>query len=246
MQIGICLSIDKRLRGCRVTTSPPSQPASTEDLLVETLPTVSRLALAYAPRSARMQTLALLALDTRLAGLLRNSREPMLAQLRLSWWRESLGQPADKWPEGEPLLAALRTWNGHHGGLVSLVNGWEALTGAAPLPETALEAMAQGRAAAFATLAQALDCNADLRMVQRLARSWALADLAMRLGHESERNAARALALADRARGLRVPRALRPLQVLHALAARRLDKGEDAATSPAAVLAAMRVGLLGR
>lgn len=230
-----------------MTTSPSPEPApaSTEDLLVETLPTVSRLALAYAPKAARMPMLALLALDTRLAGLLRNSREPMLAQLRLSWWRESLGQPADKWPEGEPLLAALRTWDGHHGGLVSLVNGWEALTGAAPLPAAALETMAQGRAAAFATLAQALGCKRDLPAVQRLARSWALADLAMRLGHDSERETARELALADRARGLRVSRPLRPLLVLHGLAARRLDKGEDAATSPTAVLKAMRLGLLG-
>jgi phytoene synthase len=232
-----------------VTNPPPSEPAATpasiEDLLVETLPTVSRLALAYAPKSARMQTLALLALDTRLAGLLRNSREPMLAQLRLSWWRESLGQPAAKWPEGEPLLAALRTWDGHHGGLASLVNGWEALTGAAPLPESALETMAQGRAAAFATLAQALDARDDLRAVQRLARSWALADLAMRLGHERERESAGTLALADRAQGLRLSRPLRPLMVLHGLALRRLDKGEEAATSPAAVLKAMRLGLLG-
>lgn len=230
-----------------MTSSPAPEPASasTEDLLVETLPTVSRLALAYAPKAARMQTLGLLALDTRLAGLLRNSREPMLAQLRLSWWRESLGQPADKWPEGEPLLAAMRTWNGHHGGLVSLVNGWEALTGPAPLPATALEAMAQGRAAAFATLAQALGSCDDLRAVQRLARSWALADLAMRLGHDSEREAARTLALADRAKGVRLSRAMRPLMVLQGLAVRRLDKGEDAATSPAAVLKAMRLGLLG-
>jgi phytoene synthase len=230
-----------------VTTPPAPEPtpASNEDILVQSLPTVSRLALAYAPRSARLQTLALLGLDTRLAGLLRNSREPMLAQLRLSWWRESLSQPADKWPEGEPLLALLRTWDGHHGGLVSLVNGWEALTGPAPLPASALEAMAQGRAAAFATLAQALGCNRELAAVQRLARSWALSDLAMRLGHESEREAARTLALADRARGVRVSRALRPLMVLHGLADRRLDKGEEAATSPAAVLKAMRLGLLG-
>jgi len=59
-------------------------------MLVASLPTASRLALAYAPAKARLQTLALFALDTRLAGLLRNSSEPMLAQLRLSWWRETL------------------------------------------------------------------------------------------------------------------------------------------------------------
>lgn len=228
-------------------TQPPASetPASNEDILVASLPRVSRLALAYAPKSARIQTLALLALDTRLAGLLRNSREPMMAQLRLAWWRESLSQPAEKWPDGEPLLALLRTWNGHHGGLVSLVNGWESMTGSAPLPASALESMAEGRAAAFATLAQALGHDGELRAVQRLARSWALADLAMRLGHESERETAHALALADRAKGVRLSRPLRPLMVLHGLAYRRLDMGEEAATSPAAVLKAMRLGLLG-
>lgn len=226
-------------------TPLPDARQTTEDTLLQTLPTVSRLALAYAPRSARMQTLALFALDARLAGLLRNSREPMMAQLRLSWWRESLSQPASKWPEGEPLLVALKSWEGHHGGLVSLVNGWEELTGTAPLAPSALEAMAEGRAAAFATLAQALGLRRDLGAAQQLGRSWALADLAMRLGHENERETARMLALAHRAGRARVSRPLRPLLVLHGLATRRLEKGEDAATSPAALLKAMRLGLLG-
>jgi phytoene synthase len=228
-------------------TDSPEISATNEDVLVQSLPTVSRLALAYAPKSARAQTLALLALDARLAHLLRHSREPMMAQLRLAWWRESLGQSAANWPSGEPLLALLSSWQDKHQGLAALVDGWEAMTGPAPLPPTALEAMAQGRADAFAALAQALGRGQEREAVGRLARSWALSDLAMRLGHASERDAAREMALADRARGVRVSRALRPLLVLHGLAARRLDRGEEAAaTSPAAVLKAMRLGLLGR
>jgi hypothetical protein len=35
-------------------------------------------------------TLALLALDARLAAILRGRREPIAAQLRLAWWREML------------------------------------------------------------------------------------------------------------------------------------------------------------
>lgn len=227
-------------------SSPARPPADGESPLVAALPVVSKLALAYAPRAHREATLALLALDARLAGLLRHSREPMLAQLRLSWWRETLGQDAGAWPEGEPLLAALRSWNGGHGALVALVDGWEALTGPAPLPADAVAAMAEGRGRAFAALADALGREEERDAAHRLGRSWALADLAMRLGHAAERDAARELAFAERGRGLRVSRPLRPLLVLHGLAVRRLDKGEEAAaTSPAAVLKALRLGLLG-
>lgn len=214
--------------------------------LVETLPAASRLALAYAPAAARLPTLALFALDTRLAGLLRHSREPMLAQLRLAWWRESLGRDAAEWPRGEPLLAALRSWNGGHAALVALVDGWEALTGPAPLPGEALAAMAQGRADAFAALAVALGCASEAEAARRLGWRWSLADLTMRLGNAREREAVAALAEAERGSAPRVSRRLRPLLVLHALARRRAERGEEAAArSPAALLTAMRAGLLG-
>ncbi|PNU04900.1 hypothetical protein [Novosphingobium guangzhouense] len=222
----------------------PPVSASNEDILVQSLPTISRLALVYAPKAAREQTLALLALDARLAHLLRHSREPMMAQLRLAWWRESLGQSADQWPDGEPLLALLKSWKGHHGGLVALVDGWEAMTGAAPLPKTALDTMARGRGEAFAALADALGRGEERQAALKLGRAWALNDLAMRLGHASERETVREMAAASS--GARVSRSLRPLMVLHGLAARRLEKGDESgATSPAAMLKAMRLGLLG-
>ena len=52
-----------------------------------------RLALAWAPRHARPATLALFALDTRLAGFLRRATEPLPVQMRLAWWRDTLGAP---------------------------------------------------------------------------------------------------------------------------------------------------------
>ncbi|SFG28498.1 phytoene synthase [Novosphingobium sp. CF614] len=217
-----------------------------EQILVASLPTISRLALAYAPGPARLPTLALLGLDARLAGLLRHSREPMLAQLRLAWWRESLGRDQGEWPEGEPLLAALRSWNGEHKALTALVDGWEALTGPAPLPGEALAAMARGRGEAFAALARALGREAEAEAASRLGEQWGLADLAVRLGDPRERAEAAALAGAGKGPRPRLSRRLRPLLVLHALAHRRLDKGEEAAAfSPAALLKAMRLGLLG-
>jgi phytoene synthase len=218
-----------------------------QDVLVQSLPAVSRLALAYAPGSARMPTLALFALDARLAGILRHSREPMMAQLRLSWWRESLDRDHQEWPDGEPLLAALRSWDGGHNALGALVDGWEALTGAAPLAGPALEAMALGRAEAFSALAHALGREDEAQAAHRLGHQWGLADLAMRLGDAQERATAASLARAQMSRPVRVSRHLRPLLVVHGLAHRRLHKGaEAAALSPAAVLKAMRLGLLGR
>lgn len=225
--------------------SEPSSPESRpEDLLLPALPQTMRLALAYAPPSARLQTLALLALDQRLAGLLRHSREPMMAQIRLAWWRETLERDAAEWPEGEPLLAALRSWNGGHRALVALVDGWEALTGEAPLAPEALEEMVDGRAAAFAGLAAALGREAEAEAARALGRRWALADLATKLNHPGESVVVRRLAQAEQGRPVRVSRALRALAVLEGLARDNLASGGQG--SARTVLKAMRIGLLGR
>jgi len=222
-------------------TAPESRP---EDLLLPALPQTMRLALAYAPAQARLPTLALLALDQRLAGLLRHSREPMMAQIRLAWWRETLARDASEWPEGEPLLAALRTWNGKHTALVALVDGWEALTGEAPLAPSALEDMVEGRAAAFAGLAQALGREGEADIARALGRRWALADLSTKLNHPGESVVVRRLAQAENVRISRVSRALRPLAVLEGLA--RENMTNDGQGSARSVLKAMRIGLLGR
>lgn len=97
------------------------------DDLRETLPAIQRLALAYAPARTRDATLALLALDGRLAGVLRSASEPMLAQIRLAWWRDILGREAAERPSGEPLVALLEPWGREAGELVALVDGWEQL-----------------------------------------------------------------------------------------------------------------------
>ena len=229
----------------RNPTSAARAASDPEQVLLGTLPLIERLSLAYAPGRARLPTLALFALDTRLAGLLRNSREPMLAQLRLAWWRENLDASGDEWPAGEPLLAALQSWKGEHKALIPLVDGWEALTGQAPLAAEALETMVAGRGDAFAALAQALGRPQEAEAARQLGRRWALADLAMRLSNAKERETV----LAMRSRegpAPRVSRALRPLLVLQALAERRLAKGNEAAVqSPIALLKALRLGLLG-
>ncbi|MEO6093538.1 MAG: squalene/phytoene synthase family protein [Novosphingobium sp.] len=219
---------------------------STESLLA-TLPTLQRLALAYAPGSAREPTLALLALDARLAGVVRSAREPMLAQLRLAWWREQLRVPVARWPEGEPLLAALRSWDAERDALAALADGFEALTGAAPLPAAAMEQLARARGQAFAALARLLGVEREAAAAERLGIDWALADIAARLGSTKERQTAVALAKARDWRPAPLSRTLRPLAVLRGLARRAVLRGETLDTLPPGALASvLRVGLLGR
>ena len=220
-----------------------------EDTLVASLSPLARLALAYAPSRHRLSTLALLALDARLANLLRHSKEPMLAQLRMTWWRETLGQDVHNWPSGEPLLAALRSWEGEHARIIPLIDGWEALTAPAPIAEQGLLAMAKGRGEAFAAFAQAAGHAEYAPDALAIGTAWGLTDLAAHLRNPEEKRAVVSLIASSPAASSRrpLPRALRPLKVMETLSARRFAKdSDDAGLSPMALMAALRVGLIGR
>lgn len=190
-----------------------------------------RLALAYAPARAKADWETLLLLDARLASVVRGAREPMLAQIRLAWWRERLAEDTAVWPRGEPLLARLAGWGKAARGLSALVDGWEVLLGEGTLDPGAFAA---GRVGAVAALAEHL--RADMTIgAENAARGWALADLAGHLGDAEER--AVALAASAAVEHGRVGRELRPVAVLRAAAS---------GSGLAAMLGAMRVGIFGR
>ena len=210
---------------------------SEAETLIDTLPPLWRLALAYAPAATRGRWLTLLALDVRLAGVVRAAREPILAQMRLAWWRDRLRDPAAKWPKGEPLLAAMACWGDEHGALIGLVDGWEALLGEAPLPAETLAQWVEGRVAAC----QAIGAG-DARAA-RMARGWALADLAAHLGHADEAAVIAAQVAAQDWRAQRLPRAMRPLMILHGVAAR--GRGDLDKVQKISMLTLMRLGILG-
>jgi len=202
-----------------------------QDLSSE-LPPPLRLAVAYAPAAARGRWIAMLLLDRRLGAVALGAREPMLAQLRLAWWRERFRTPAQEWPEGEPLLAALRVLDAERGALEGLVDGWEKVVGGQLTP-AALAQLSEARAETVVALARTLGCGAECDSVRAMARSWALADLAHTLGRESSTAAA--------TRAVRLPRALRPLTVLFGLSQ---ESGERAGL--VSLLRIVRLGLLGR
>ena len=82
------------------------------------------------PRDRRARMTALWALAERLTGLLRDTREPLIGQIKLAWWRDMMVMLADDpgaLPKGEPLLAELQaSWAGQ-GGLDQLVDAAEAM-----------------------------------------------------------------------------------------------------------------------
>jgi len=217
--------------------NPPMPDALTADL-----PPPQRLALSYASARARPATLALLALDARLAAILRSRREPIATQLRLAWWRDMLARPAADWPRGEPVLDALRSWR-DPSGLAKLATGWEVLL-AERLTEATIAEFAAGRGRAFGCLARELGVD-PVDRAEASARIWALADLAANISDTGER-----ALVVEQGQGAAppvLPSPLRPLAVLAGLGAAALRKGGAPLLSgPGSALRALRIGLGGR
>lgn len=211
--------------------------------LLAALAPAARLALAYAPARTRPLALGLLALDQRLADTIRTVREPVLAQIRLAWWRDQLQSAGGGADRGEPLLAALAAWGERRAELAALADGWEEMIGKPPLNRAALAACAAARGQGWAALADLLGHDPD--EARRAGQGWALADLAPRLSHPGERAAALDLAAAHDWRRPALPRDLRPLLVLSGLAGRTRGRAPLLSGS-GALVTALRLGLLGR
>lgn len=206
-----------------------------------------RLAAAYAVRKSRRATVAVFALDQRLAGIVRGASEPVLAQLRLAWWRDALSAPPAERPEVEPLLDLLRALGPDTGQLVPMVDGWEELVGTDRLDGEAIARFAAGRARGWDWLAQANGLALPATEIVRAGSEWALIDLREGLSANDERAAAQQVIAAQSWQRIRWPRAVAPLAVLHGLA-RRVRHRADARMldGPLAMATAMRLGIFGR
>ena len=95
------------------------------------LPPPANLAMAYTPVAFRPAFDLMLQLDARFADIVRKAREPMIAQIKLAWWRDAFAAEPALRPKGEPLLQAL----GACGDIIpllaleDLVSAWELLLG---------------------------------------------------------------------------------------------------------------------
>lgn len=189
----------------------------------ENLDPARRIALAYAPARARPAWLALFMFQHKLAETARPGREPLMVQLRLSWWRDRLKENSDAWPVSEPVLSALKAWNGEHGRLVCLVDGCEASVLAAEDGHADCEEFASAQVAAYVALAEVLGVG-DTGAVRTAAESLAGGPI----GHRQARA---------------VPRPMRPLAVLAAM--QRSAERQGGARPVADMIAVIRAGLLG-
>ena len=208
-----------------------------DDGLIDTLPLAQRLALSYARGEKRRRFLALFALDARLKSVVRAGGEPVIAQMKLAWWRDRFASDPGEWPFGEPLLALLRNTVSAPASLGPLVDGWEALLA---------ESFTTAEGEDFAAGQQALWSVAD-PAAARMGRQWGLANLALNLSDPQEIAIAEDLLAREGWNGAPLERSSRPLQVLHALAGRAMKTGAtDLLDGPAAMMLAMRVGITGR
>jgi 15-cis-phytoene synthase len=142
-----------------------------------------RLAIRYAPAPLRPVFAVLLELDARFADVVGTAREPLIAQMKLAWWRDAVQAPPDQRPKGEPLLARLYALNNAalNNAVLTLANAWEQLIGEADWPAPLIHDFAQHRGqAVFATYAQLCGLPGDYTGI---AAQWALDDLRMRFGN---------------------------------------------------------------
>lgn len=215
------------------------------DELISELPEVTRLALTSA-RSARQRWLAAFVLDARLSRIVASTGEPMLAQMRLAWWRDQLNKAVETRPMGDHLLDLIGTqWVGHEEALLKVVDGWEALLSEPTLTRQVAHAFANGRSAIFVPFGPEDKCLQQ--SVESEGRLWALADLAVKTSQEAERRVALDLAVEECSDRTQLPPALRPLTVLAGLAARSIKRGGTPLLGDRlSPIVALRLGLIGR
>lgn len=191
----------------------------------EIFPPETDLAMAWTPHKVRAALATAFQLDRRLARIIARTTEPMLGQMRLAWWRDALGKPVAERPRGDAVLDAIGNhWAGREPALIALVDGWEVMVTADQLGHAEITAFGAQRGAFFGAL------DADMRddtrdRVAAAAFRWALADAATAVSDPAERALVIDAGLARGERGGRLPRSLRGLAVLDALALRALQRG---------------------
>jgi phytoene synthase len=178
------------------------------------------LAIGYAPAGVQPAVKALLNLDDSLGAVLRATGQPMVAQLRLAWWRDQLMALDDADPPAMPVLvevtSALLPAGVRGAVLADMATAWERLATADTLTAEAMAGFADERGATlFGAVAQVAGVAQPAGLASA-GRGWALADLSRHLSDPLAAGEAQRMAVAALAHGPR--RWPGPLRVLGALA----------------------------
>jgi phytoene synthase len=184
--------------------------------------TAFALAMSYAPPAARPPLEAMFALDDTLATILRTTREPIVGQMRLTWWYEALialdHAPAPHQPVLQALEHSVLPAGVTGASLAAMTDGWEVLLDP-EIDEAAFARFAVERGARLFSAAGTILGVADHR-IGAAGEGWALVDLARGMTDAALAATARALADArfEAAFAGRWPRRARALGALGLLA----------------------------
>jgi 15-cis-phytoene synthase len=191
------------------------------NLDLEQLKPPKRLAIAYAKQPQRDALTLLLSLDVRLGEILKNSSEPLIAQMRLAWWRDIIGKAPELRPIGEPLIAELNRlqaanpeWDiGNF--MLSIIDGWDELLANESWDGDVIVRQATSRSKGIFDGFTAISGHQIASELTGLGCQWAIADLRAYCQNEDQYRAVlSALREEGRNARLRLPRGLRPLTIL--------------------------------
>ena len=211
-----------------------------------------RLALTYVPAGRRAAVEALWRLDLALASVVSVGREPLISQIRLTWWREALEKLDREKAPAEPVLQAVERHvlaAGVSGAeLAELETGWSVLLSPDQLTAGQLDTYAAARGGLlFRHTARLLGRRGE--GVEPGGESWALMDLARNSANQADADGARAAALErSKASRTRWPTSLRPIGMLAMLALRDAERpgSWEEHGSPGRMLRMLRHRLTGR
>ena len=185
------------------------------------------LALTYVPAARRPALEALWRLDVAMGAVLAGGREPLISQIKLAWWRDSLEKLDREKPPAEPVLEAVGQLvlpAGIRGDeLSAMEEGWTVLLSQESLSSSELDRYAAARGALLFRFSARLLGGESSPQIERSGEGWALLDLAR---HSNAKDAQAALLAArggSQAR-FRWPASLRPLGMLAALARRDAER----------------------
>lgn len=207
------------------------------------------LVLAYAPADKREGLGLLWRLDEQLGRIVTSTSDPMVGQMRLTWWYDALTKLGEEETPAEPLLQALAAAPGLScAALTPLIEGWEMLLDPLPLDAEALSTYAEGRGGGLFAAVAALFGAGEGPDVREAGQIWSLVDLAFHITDRTTAERAIAAARAIPVASHRWPRSLRPLGALAALARHDAAAGLDRLRkpgSPARVARLLAHGLTG-
>jgi len=189
-----------------------------------------RLVLAYAKADDRPRYALLFALDSRFAEVIRSTKEILIGQMRLTWWRDILTKPPTERPAGEPLIAEINRLEQSGESLTpvsALLDGWEAMLDDFPWDDRQFQNYAEARGRGFFGLGLG-DQNLLTGPPADYGQAWALWDFARHCSDANMRQSAfdRCTEIASRLPRPDFDRSGRPLSILCNLMIRDVSKGK--------------------